>query len=291
MQEALASLQSGLIQVERERPRVREHIEQLSRQLDDARARIRVLDASVRAIVAETAQGEQLLRSDDRASRVSGRVSLFLESVQDVDENRSLRSEVQTATERVAALEAQLGSDEEEDVLSSVLSVMNTRMSGYAVALDLEHKGSPYRLDMKKLTIVADTSERPIAMSRMGSAENWLGCHLIAHAALHHLFVERRRPVPNFLILDQPSQVYFPSPETYRTLAGTIDGTLAADADITAVRRMFSFLFDLCEELAPNFQVIVTEHANLPDQRFQEALVESPWVGDRALVPYEWIVR
>jgi hypothetical protein len=63
----------------------------------------------------------------------------------------------------------------------------------------------------------------------------------------------------------------------------------AADADIAAVTRMFDFLFDFCEEHAPDFQIIVTEHANLPGHRFQEALVEEPWTGDRALVPYDWL--
>jgi hypothetical protein len=85
--------------------------------------------------------------------------------------------------------------------------------------------------------------------------------------------------------------VYFPS-HTYRALSGTVGDTLAArDVDTAAVERMFAFLFDACERLAPNFQVIVTEHANLPDARFQAALVEGPWLDGRALVPLEWIEK
>jgi hypothetical protein len=164
-------------------------------------------------------------------------------------------------------------------------------MTGFAGLLDLEHRGSPYRIDIKRVTVVADTIDRPIPMSRMGSAENWLGCHLIALAALHEHFVQRKRPVPNFLVLDQPSQVYFPSAQVYKALSGTVAETTSADADTAAVERMFNFLFDLCESLAPNFQVIVTEHANLPDVRFERALVEEPWTGERALVPSEWISR
>jgi hypothetical protein len=42
--------------------------------------------------------------------------------------------------------------------------------------------------------------------------------------------------------------------------------------------------------LAPNFQIIVLEHANLPDERYQEAMIEAPWsgIGHHALVPEEW---
>lgn len=40
--------------------------------------------------------------------------------------------------------------------------------------------------------------------------------------------------------------------------------------DCVAVERMFNFLFDVCEELAPNFQIIISEHANLSsNERFQ----------------------
>jgi hypothetical protein len=39
---------------------------------------------------------------------------------------------------------------------------------------------------------------------------------------------------------------------------------------------------------APGFQIIVTEHANLRDEWFQSALVESPWPKPPALLPDDW---
>ncbi|MFF1681539.1 DUF3732 domain-containing protein [Streptomyces sp. NPDC058256] len=44
----------------------------------------------------------------------------------------------------------------------------------------------------------------------MGSAKNWIGYHLVAHLALHTYFLRERRPVPRFLMLDQPTQAFFP---------------------------------------------------------------------------------
>jgi hypothetical protein len=126
-------------------------------------------------------------------------------------------------------------------------------------------------------------------MDRMGSGENWLGCHLITLLALHQHFVSRRRPVPNFLVLDQPSQVYFPSYESYRALEGQVSDLAGIGADVIAVQRMFDFLFDTAERLSPNLQIIVTEHANINNERFQQALVEEPWHGGRALIPQEWL--
>jgi hypothetical protein len=149
----------------------------------------------------------------------------------------------------------------------------------------LEHRPHPYRFDLARLTVVADRPDRPIPMFRMGGGQNWLGCHLIALLALHSHFIEAKRPVPRFLVLDQPSQVYFASPDIYRAMPGTTNATLAAQADMEAVRRMFEFLRDFCRAAAPNFQILVLEHANLEDQWFQDALVEEPWAGTRALIP------
>jgi hypothetical protein len=90
--------------------------------------------------------------------------------------------------------------------------------------------------------------------------------------------------------LDQPTQVYFPTKKAYDAMEGAGSQELVeANADIIAVERMFDFLFKVCEELSPNLQIIVTEHANLDDERFQNALVEEPWMKGRALVPKNWI--
>ena len=104
-----------------------------------------------------------------------------------------------------------ISDDRVKERLDSVMSILAQRLTAWARALALEHSKFPLRLDLKKLTIVADTVDGPVPMERMGSGENWVGYHLIAHLALHQWFVERSRPVPRFLFLDQPSQVYFPA--------------------------------------------------------------------------------
>ncbi|MCI0350416.1 MAG: DUF3732 domain-containing protein [Acidobacteriales bacterium] len=138
------------------------------------------------------------------------------------------------------------------------------------------------RLDIRRLTIVADTADGPVPMERMGSGENWVGYHLIAHLALHQWFSQQNRPVPRFLFLDQPSQVYFP-PEK------DIDGSLTTigENDRLAVSRMFRFVFDVVEGLSGKVQVIVTEHADINEPWYQEAVIER-WRGQLKLVPDDW---
>ena len=59
------------------------------------------------------------------------------------------------------------------------------------------------------------SSGRPDFLWEIGSGANWLSYHVASMIGLHELFLSQRgNPVPSMLILDQPSQVYFP-----RTLA------------------------------------------------------------------------
>ncbi len=46
----------------------------------------------------------------------------------------------------------------------------------------------------------------------------------------------------------------------------------------------------LVENLEPNLQVILLEHANLrSDKRFQSYIVDEEWRNGKALIPQEWI--
>jgi hypothetical protein len=123
-------------------------------------------------------------------------------------------------------------------------------------------------------------------MEKMGSGENWVGYHLIAHLALHQWFSERKRPVPRFLFLDQPSQVYFP-------LEKDANGTMAlvSEDDRVAVSRMLKLVFEVVSAASQHdsdgLQVIITEHADINEDWFQNAIVER-WRQGKKLVPDDW---
>ncbi len=145
----------------------------------------------------------------------------------------------------------------------------------------------PARLDLNHLTIIFDRPDRPVPMSRTGGGENHLAYHLSALLALHLFASKNNCPIPKFLLIDQPTQVYFPSEKVYQEADGSVQKT-EADADLAAVRRLFELLLKFTQEDVPGFQLIVTEHANLRDQWFQDALVEQPWAKPPALVPENW---
>ncbi|MOA24429.1 hypothetical protein D3C78_1451040 [compost metagenome] len=158
-------------------------------------------------------------------------------------------------------------------------------MTRWARELGLEHSEHPIRLDVQKLTVVAETPHGRTPLYRMGSGENWVGYHLVTYLALAKWFIKENRPVGRFIFFDQPTQVYFPSD---KAVTGKIE-EIESDEDRKAVKKMFEWLFKVVEEeLAPDLQVIVTDHADIEEDWFQSAIVDEKWRGDAALIPKHW---
>jgi hypothetical protein len=100
----------------------------------------------------------------------------------------------------------------------------------------------------------------------------------LAHLGLHKWFRQKGRPVPGFIIFDQPSQAHYP-PD--RDAEGSIDAL--PDEDQTAVLQLFKVIADAAIELAPDLQIIITDHADLKHAWFASAVVER-WRGGGAFL-------
>jgi hypothetical protein len=282
IKDALTEVSSRLESVTRAAPQVEKAIAELDSGLQRVQS----------ALVKNRAEMEAVRRSSDRLQQIQdvtakraliiGRISLYLESLPELPDTRALDEQAQRLREQCAVLDDELSDERVRERIESITSILGRRMTDWARELELEHSKYPLRLEIKKLTIVADTADGPVPMDRMGSGENWVGYHLIAHLALHEWFTERGRPVPRFLFLDQPSQVYFP-PEK------DVDGSMAmvGEDDRRAVSRMFRFVFDVVEKLSPGFQVVITEHADINEDWYQDSVVER-WRGGAKLIPDDW---
>jgi hypothetical protein len=284
IQGALGELAKQLEGANRLRPRLKTYLEEREREL----ARLREARADARRRVDDLLAQSNALRGaaalDDRRSRTIGRISSLLEGLEELEQRDDLERELQTVTTRLDALRAELSTEEIQAKLDSTSNRIGIEMSRWAKDLTLEYSQNPLRIDLRHMTVVADADEGPVPMDRMGGGKNWVGYHLLAHFGLHQWFVTQQRPTPRFLMLDQPTQVYYPA-ERYEEA----DVKTLTDEDRDAVQGMFNLIFTVVEELAPRFQVIVTDHADLTsDKRFQKAIVER-WRGDVKLVPIDWL--
>jgi hypothetical protein len=280
----LAELNRNLETTIAQNPRLSEYTGTLSKQRDDIKASLGMLNTSINGIYREQEEASRLRDLNLRRGKSIGRVSLFLESFRLVEENSDLRERIASAKVRIAELERKVSSEEREGQLNYILNQINNRMTEWSKSLDLEYKGAPLRFDLRKLTVYADSSARPIPLGQMGSAANWVGIHLLIHFALHSHFVNAKRPTPRFIFIDQPSQAYYPPTDDTEDA----DGAQPQNSDDRAVRDMYDFIFKANAELGGKFQVIVTDHAKLPTEDFSGAIVEE-WRNGHKLIPFDWI--
>jgi len=136
---------------------------------------------------------------NNAAARVVGRISLFLESLLPDDELNRLEAENRRLKNKVQQLESQIGSDDSNERLTSILNNISAQVTRYIQKFGAEFGPFPARLSLQQLTIIFDRPERPVPMSRTGGGENHLAYHLSALLALHLFAAQNNCPIPHFL--------------------------------------------------------------------------------------------
>jgi len=285
LQHSFRELAGQIRSVEEHSPQMQQVVQMLEERLNEAQLKLRENREAMEALQASNQRLQEVRDRAARKAHIRGRIGLYLESLPALEDSSDLQREIFTLRAQIASLEETLSEEAVEERIQSCVSVISRDMSEWANELKLEHAEHPLRLDTKHLTVIADGSEgRPIPMEHMGSGANWVGYHLISHLALHKWFVRRERPVPEFLLIDQPSQVYFPEDSDWERT-----GASGRGEDRDAVARMYQLTIKVVQALSPRFQVIITDHANINESWFQECIVER-WREGLKLVPPEWDV-
>ena len=282
VRKAIDGLQRNILAVGRERPDLRDFIAAKSGELTRLGEQLRVNRDALQGLQAQDTQLRSEQSLDLGRMRAFARIELFLEGVATAEDDSELRRQAEEARRQVADLKRQMQDDESDGIVKSALNRISRQVTRWCEELKVEYGQFPLRLDLAKLTLIADTESRPVPMPEMGSGQNWLWCHLAVYFAVHKWFVDHNRPVPRFLILDQPTQVYYP---TDKDSDGSLD--VLGDSDRDWVIRLFGWIAERVAESKGGLQVIVTDHAEVGEPWFAEAVVER-WREGNALVPADW---
>ena len=167
--------------------------------------------------------------------------------------------------------------------MQSALNRISQQVSRWCEELKVEYGQFPLRLDRGKLTLIADTDRGPVPMQQMGSGQNWLWCHLAVYFAVHKWFIEHNRPVPRFLILDQPSQVYYP---TDKDAEGSLD--VLGESDRDWVIRLFRWIDQ--RGRGPEGRAYRSSSRTTPRwmSRGSRRALSNTGGNGKALVPHDW---
>lgn len=276
IKKSITALDKSIESVTREQPKLRTFISKLENDEQQKQEEIKRLKTEIDSLYQQEDEKEKLRDLNVRRGKVIGRISLWLESVQNDATSEAQEQHIKKIEERLNEIDGALNRDSVEERKQSALSRIQQYMTKWAEELQLEHSDSPYRLDLNKMTVVVDKSDRPVPLKQLGSGSNWVGVHLITYFALQYYFIESNRPVPRFLFLDQPSQVYFPSELDEQKI------------DEDEVNKMYKFIIDRTEELHGQLQVIVVDHTAGEEDQSHQFVTESWWKDDKKLIPDDW---
>ncbi|MGI0118267.1 DUF3732 domain-containing protein [Zooshikella sp. RANM57] len=284
IKKAIVELESKLDGVNSTKPRISGYLSKLQEDQKKLLKRINVVKRAIFNIKDHDPNIKKRVNQDFFRAQLVGKVSLYLEGINWNKDVKNIKIKIVDLDEKIDCLLNDLDPEAMKEKLNAQLSCIAEDMTKWARELKLEHSEHRIRLDLNKLTIVSDTPSGVVSMSNMGSGENWVGYHLVAYFALAKWFIENSRPVGNFIFLDQPSQVYFPA-------ENSITGSLLEiekDEDREALKQIFKWIFQIVKSLEPRLQVIITDHADIEEYWFQQAVRDNKWRGDYALIPKSW---
>ncbi len=275
--------------LDREYQRVRSEMEGLTEKLTATQFRLRELRE-----LSENASKRQY--TELGISRFMGRMEADLRVLESVGEDSSLQDEVDLLERRIRALEEEVNPQAIRERTNRALS----KFSGYAARilpnLDVENAQDSIKLSISDLTVKVERLDREDFLWEVGSGSNWLSYHLATSVALQEMFGElSESPVPQFVIYDQPSQVYFPQQLTARVVdreaeQENSDPSFDKDEDVEAVAKVFSVLSAAAQRSEGKLQFIVLDHA--PERVWvgtQGVHLVEEWRGGLKLVPMEWL--
>jgi hypothetical protein len=271
----------------RDRPRVERARAELLNERDALARRIAELNDTLSALATTN---ELVARERQRVniqSYVRGKIAEYLGSVVSLDssELEALRGRTAQLHQAVRELEESLDPARLRSLVDSAIARISRDVTAIAQRLGLEHSADGVRIDANRLTVVADTADGPAYLDagHIGSGLNWVGYHLAVYLALHRFFIERSRPVPRFVLIDQPSQAFFP-PD--RPSGGDLDELTDTDREHT--KDLYQLMYDEVAAHDGALQLIVLDHADFSDDWFQASVVQR-WRDGEALIPYEWL--
>lgn len=252
--------------------------------------RLRSVQIRKRALSGRSKEASERQFAAKKAERFVGNLEAALDLHRRLGSDSGLVEEVAKLREVSRTLEAELREQDLETRKRRALEAVNSRAGRLLPYLDVENADDPISLEINDLTIKVRGADRDDYLSEIGSGSNWLSYHLAMLLALHQFYLAQpHSPVPGFLVVDQPSQVYFPKNLVPRPDEEEQDLRLR-DEDIDAVRKVFEVLGKVVLKAQGKLQVIVLDHAGRDVWGDIPGVVGlREWRDGVKLVPMKWL--
>ena len=248
-----------------------------------------------------------LLRQEEEAKQglkdtfeYVGKIEHALSNLKKIEPSSELNKEIEIINGNIATKKTALKRLNEKFDKESSLQKLTKLIGKYVKILSIESKENRLvHLDPdNSLNVkIEDTkTKNRYYLARLGSGANYMGYHLATMFGLHEFFWQLKKNkvnyIPSFLILDQPSQVYYP--ESLNSKEKSIQKN---SKDVEDTKKIFEACVEFLKNTENNVQLILLEH--VPEDMWEDIdskyinLVEE-WRGTegnddfKALIPQEW---
>lgn len=269
-------------------------LQRVTTEVGQSTERLRSVQIRKRALSGRSKEASERQFAAKKAERFVGNLESALDLHRRLGSDSELTEEVEKLRQTVHDLDVALREQDVEARKRRALNTVNGHAGRLLPFLDVEHPDDPISLETNDLTIKVRGVNRDDYLSEIGSGSNWLSYHLAMLLALHQFYQSQpNNPVPGFLVLDQPSQVYFPKNVARQSdlkKEREEEEAIMRDEDIDAVRKAFKVMADVVLKSKGKLQLIVLDHAGRDVWGKIPGIVGLPeWRGDVKLVPIKWL--
>jgi ASC-1-like (ASCH) protein len=279
----------------------------LKQTIKELEASINQFDKNINILLNETKEGQFVYQ---RIYEFVGKVSTFIKNLP--DENNELVSQLNSIDKNLSGKRKELNELKQKFDKQHILNKVSKSIKTYIDLLPIEHKNQcNVLIDPEKylgIKIKDDKNKTETFLNKIGSGSNYMCYHLATMLGLHEYFyklkeVGKTNYVPSFLVLDQPSQVYYPD-ILEEKLTNNKQLKIKESEDLDNTKKIFDVCAKFIERTNNEIQIIILEHA--PPSTWKEVdskfinLVEE-WRGKEedgyysddynALLQKEWLIN
>lgn len=251
---------------------LQDKISEHKRSLNDLRLRKRELLSVSQKLKENHSLSEQVFK-------VIYKIEVTLESLSTFNED--FEAEKSAKIQEIEELKERIdGQYKIKERLVDAVAYLNNQINEIANTLGFEKSYKPllFQFDIKNFELFTLKDNDRVYLKQMGSAANWLYCHLSLFMAFTRYFsyLKETALVPPILFLDQPSQVYFPSTDDSNDFEDKLEKennkrnktseSRSANDDLSEVENFFDqiiyFNKKTLDQTGWEPQIIITEHAD-----------------------------
>lgn len=271
----------------------------LKKEISNIEKQLRAVDSNIKILLTENTDSHNKIQS---IYEFVGKIEHVLENLDKISPSSSFAIELENIRVNLSAKRATIRKLKEKFDKESCLLKVTEAIQHYLKLLPIERKESKRVLldpENSASIKIEDLETKNITfLSRIGSGANHMCYHIATLLGLHEYFLKlpesgKKNYIPSFLVLDQPSQVYFP--EDFNEISEGDKTTKKFSEDIENTAQIFKACSEFMSRTQNQAQIIILEHAPTSTwKNLDNVHLVAEWRGNinsdnfDALIPKDW---